>query len=130
MINRIVEYFDLFSEYRTGRAKAQAATKEETALWRQLLIYSTCVVGVLVGPYVPALLQGTQPDLAVVFGGVKHIVWSAIVALAAVPAVYKWLFDPKKPLIVQMGFALVAGFVAKNLVPLAMQLIGKGGGGT
>lgn len=129
MINRIVEYFDLFSAYRTGRPKAQVATKEELALWREFLIYLSCVLGVLVGPYVPALLKGTPPDLAVVFGSAKHLFWSAVVALAAVPAVYKWLFDPKKPLIAQMGFGLVAGFVAKNLVPLAMQVIGKGGGG-
>jgi len=128
MLNWLGRYFDLFYQYRPGRALAQAAKSGSIALWRQLLIYGFCLLGVLVGPYIPAALAGDPPTLAIVFGTPNHLFWSAVIALAVFPAIYKIVFDPNKPLIVQLSFALVAGFIAQKIVPKAIDIVSKGVG--
>lgn len=122
MLNKLGAYFDLYSEYRPGRPRAQAAAKDDIALWRQLLIYLASVLGVILGPYVSAALGGTLPDPSVVFAGPNRIFWSCVFGFAVLPPAYKLVFDPKKPFVVQISFALVAGFLAQKLVPVALAL--------
>jgi len=128
MINQIARYFDLYSEYRPGSAKAQKASKDTTALWRQLLVYVGCVLGVIVGPFIPTVLSGNTPSLAAVFGSANHLFWSAVIGLALMPAIYKLVFDPEKPLVVQVAFGLVAGFLAQKIVPSAIEIVARGVG--
>jgi hypothetical protein len=113
-----------------GRAlrRLKRPRKDATAFWRQLLVYLGCVLGVIVGPFLPAALGGTPPSLAAVFGGANHLFWSAVIGLALFPAIYKLVFDPEKPLIVQIAFGLVAGFLAQKIVPSVIEIVAKGVG--
>jgi hypothetical protein len=125
MLRGIVNYFDLFYPYRGYHPKAQAAGANQIALWREITIYLICVLGVLAGPFIPAALAGTPPPLGTLFDSANHIIWSAIIALGAMPVAYKLIFVPSNPFIVQCGFGLVTGFVAQKLVPVAIAMIQK-----
>jgi hypothetical protein len=125
MINSTIRYFDLFSGYRDPSAVAQGVTPTKVAWWRQLFIYLVCAVGVLVSPYIPSALAGPAPSLASVFNEPNRIGWSLIIALAVLPGVYKLIFNPKSPFVVQCGFALVAGFASQKIVPAVIALILK-----
>jgi hypothetical protein len=122
----ICRYFDLYSEYRPSRSKSLApGDNDDVALWRQILVYAGCLIGVLVGPYVSAALTGNEPSLGEVLKTGNHIFWSAIIALALFPVIYKVVFDPKKPLIAQIALGLAAGFVAQKIVPHVIDLAPK-----
>jgi hypothetical protein len=124
-------YFDLYSEYRPSRSKSLAPGDEGyVAIWRQILVYIGCLMGVLAGPYITAALAGHEPSLNVVLESGSHIFCSAIIAGALLPAIYKLVFDPMKPLIVQIAFGMVAGFIAQKIVPLAIDLVSKAAGVT
>jgi hypothetical protein len=125
MINGVVGYFDLYSGYRDSINRAQNAAPNEISVWRQLVIYGCCVVGVVAGPYIPSVLSGTAPDLSSAFSDANRLFWSLIIALAVLPGVYKLIFNPGFPIFVQCGFSLVSGFVSQKIVPIVIGLILK-----
>jgi hypothetical protein len=125
MVNQIFRYFDLYSGHRYAGAIAQGVTPSKVAWWRQLVIYLVCAVGVLVGPFIPGGLAGPPPSLMAIFGEPNRMVWSLIVALAVLPGVYKLIFNPKNPFVIQCGFALVSGFASQKIVPAVIALIAK-----
>jgi hypothetical protein len=66
-----------------------------------------------------AVLAGNNPVVLAMFAPNK-IFWSFVLALVVFPGIYKIILDPGKPRIVQMGFALIAGFGAKRLAPFVI----------
>lgn len=125
MLNAVARYFDLFADYRPTGAKAQAAAGSKLDAWRQWAIYLASVLGVLLGPFVPAALTGAAPPLAAAFTDLNQLLWGAVLALAMFPAIYKVVLSPKVPLLAQMGTGLVAGFLARKIVPKAIEVVGK-----
>lgn len=125
MINTIVRYFDLYADWKPAGAKAQAAGDAHVEGWRQVLVYLGCLLGVLLGPYISGVLGGGAPPFSEVFSSANRIGWSAVLALAVFPVAYKAILNPKIPLVVQLGTALVTGFVAQKIVPAAISLVLK-----
>lgn len=123
MVNTIVRYFDLYADWNPATAKAQAAQGAKVEGWRQLVVYLTCLLGVILAPYVSGALSGSAPPFSEVFSSANRIGWSAVLALAVFPISYKTILSPKLPLLVQMGTALVTGFVAQKIVPKAIDLV-------
>ena len=39
------------------------------------------------------------------------------------PAIYRLVFDSEKPLIVQIAFGMVAGFLAQKIMPSAIEIV-------
>jgi hypothetical protein len=123
-MNAVIRYFDLFSGYR-GVPAGYAAGAGEISVQRQFLIYLCLVLGVILGPYVPEALAGNSPVVSAMFLDANKIFWSFVLALVVFPGVYKIILDPGKPLFVQMGLALIAGFGAKQLAPFVIGEITK-----
>ncbi len=113
MINNVIRYFDLYSQYRLG-AKGYAGESDRIALWRQLLIYFGCVVGIVLGPFIPTVLAGNTPSPSEILVWSK-LFWATILAFVILAGTYKLIFDPDKPFIVQVSYAVVLGFCVEKI---------------
>ena len=127
-MNTIIRFFDLYSQYRDPRAKAQGVTATHIAGWRQLVIYVSCVVGIIRG-----LTPPWEPRQAISLSGPSfstswsRIIWATVFGFVLTAFLFKVLITPKTPLVIQIGVALAAGFGSAKLVPVALKLLTDGG---
>lgn len=124
-MNKIISFFDLYSQYRPQGAQAQSATDEQIAVWRQWVIYLACLVGIFAGPYALEAAQGRYPSLIQVVGGPAHALWSALFAFVLTAALFKTWLTPKTPLVGQIGVAIAVGIGSGKLVPVALDLLAR-----
>ena len=121
-MNAIVRFFDLYSQHRDPRAKAQGVTDDELAGWRQLCVYLACAIGVVLGPHALAAAAGDFPAWATVFDSWSRIIWAAVFAFVLTAGVFKlgWI-TPKTALVIQLGVAMAVGLGSAKTVPLVLQ---------
>ena len=125
MINSVIRFFDLYSQYRPEHAVAHAGGNSQFAWWRQLLVYLGCVVGVLLGPYAVAAAGGESPSLEEIFGSITRLIWALVFAFVIIAALFKALLSPKLPLVAQIGTAIVTGFISEKIIPTVIETAAK-----
>jgi hypothetical protein len=118
-INKIIEYFDLASEYRPGGSRA--VTEASTKRFHWFPQYLGLLAGILVQPYLQRYMAAGHWDLSGLWG---WSVASAIIALMVFPGVYKESFDVTKPLFVQLCVIFTAGMGWQTLVSSALKSTG------
>lgn len=123
MVNSVIRFFDLYSQYRTTEAKAQGVGKDDIAGWRQVVIYLACALGIVLGPHVAAAAAGTFPPFSVIFDSFARIFWAIIFGFVLTALLFKVLVKPTTPLVIQIGVALAAGFSSARLIPVAVRLL-------
>jgi hypothetical protein len=111
-INAVVRYFDLASRAR-GAARAFGAGGAPLPWLPQ---YAALLVGIVVQRFFSAYLQSGHWDLTGFWG---WLFASCILGVMAFPAVYKPVFDPQKPLFVQLCVIFSAGMGWESLVHLS-----------
>jgi hypothetical protein len=124
LLNALGWFFDLYSQYKGPQAVAQASD-EQIAGWRQFVLYVSCVVGILVGPYAANAAAGNYSDFATMFGSWIRLFWAVVFGFVLTAALFKTVVSATTPLVVQIGTAIVAGFASGNLVPKAIELLSK-----
>jgi hypothetical protein len=98
MLNRIIRYFDLYSNVRPELPRERGAGASEPSA---LLQWIALVLGVIIQPY----LTQYRTNGAWNFNTGNFWSWllfSVITAIIVFPAVYKNAFDPKKPILLQL----------------------------
>lgn len=118
-INRVIEYFDLASQYRPGGSRAVSATamvKVHTAYQ-----YLALLAGIAVQPYFLRYMTTRQWDVTGFWG---WVIASIIIAVMAFPAVYKSSFDATKPIFVQLCVIFTAGTGWQTIVSSALKATG------
>jgi hypothetical protein len=61
-------FFFLYSQNRTLDNKAQGATDEQIAAWRQFVVWLGCAIGIIVAPYATAASAGNYTEFTTMFG--------------------------------------------------------------
>jgi len=112
----MASYFDLF---------ARKAAKIESGpalapVWRQLIIYASVVVGILVLP----LIQNAALAVADAFN-FRNVLISLVVGLGIFPTAYRSAFDQNSPLLGQAGVAAMTGFGWENLIHAGVKATGN-----
>jgi hypothetical protein len=116
-INKVIEYFDLASEYRPGGSRAVA----DQGKLHWLPQYVAVLAGIMVQPYFARYMAAGHWDLKGFWG---WLFASIVIALMAFPAVYKDSLDPTKPLFVQMCVIFTSGTGWQTLVSTALKAAG------
>lgn len=122
-MNTLFWYFDLYSQAKDGRARAQANDGSEISNWRQALIYSACLIGIFAGPFALGAAKGEYPTVAELLGSVSHILWSILFAAVLTAFLFKLLLKPTTPFIIQIGTALAVGIGARKVIPVALDAL-------
>lgn len=97
MLNSIIRYFDLQSESRDVAPKGDKKPPH-AAVFPQ---YLAVAVGVIIEPLLRKYVEtGTwQVDWSAVGG---RVIFGLIIAMIILPGIYKSVFDPEKPVIIQL----------------------------
>lgn len=119
MINKIIGYFDLVSQYRPGGSRAVAKTDDLKLHWFPQ--YLALLAGVVVQPYFQRYMTNGQWDLKGAWG---WILGSIIIAIMAFPAVYKESFDATRPIFFQLCVIFTTGTGWQTLVSSALKAAG------
>jgi hypothetical protein len=120
--NKIVEYFDLASQYRPGGSHAVAEEENKKALKLHWLPqYLALLAGIIAQRYFAGYMTTGQWDPT---GFLGWVVASIIVALMAFPAVYKGSFDATKPIFVQLCVIFTTGTGWQTIVGSALKAAG------
>jgi hypothetical protein len=122
-MNRIIRYFDLYSQYKVEGAKAQDSRGRPVRAGMQDIVYLSCLVGILAGPFVAGALAGEYPTFWQFFGGVGRLFWSALFGAILTAALFKIWLTPRSLFVVQVGVALAVGIASARLVPLALNAL-------
>ena len=122
-MNKFAWFFDLYSQYKDGGARAHAADGSEISNSVQWLIYTACLVGIFVGPFALDAANGEYPALADLFGGWSHAVFSIIFAFVLTALLFKTWLKPTSPIVGQIGTALVVGMASGKLIPVALEVL-------
>lgn len=125
-MNKLIWFFDLYSQYKDGRPRAQAADGSEISNWVQVLVYAACLIGILAGPFALDAVKGQYPTLLQLFGSWAHVGWSILFAFVLTAFLFKVLLKPTTPLVVQLGTAIAVGIASGKLIPIALQSLGSG----
>jgi hypothetical protein len=117
IMNKIIKYFDLVSQYRVGEAKAVANPNGALQLhW--LPQYVALVIGVFFQPLYKSFMETQSIHL-------EHVwMWAGVsifIGLIIFPVVYKGSFDPTKPIFVQLCVIFTGGLGWQSLIGTAMQ---------
>jgi hypothetical protein len=107
----------------TGATLQANSPDDEVSLARQLAVYAGCVFGILVGPYAVAAAAGTYPTFVEMFGSPIKLFFAVVFGFVLTAFLFKTLLSAKTPILVQIGFALVAGFGSGKLVPKAVDFL-------
>ena len=118
-LNRVIEYFDLSSQYRPGGSRAVGETFTVKLHW--LWQYLALLAGIAVQPYFLRYMTARQWDLSGFWG---WIVASAVIAVMAFPGVYKESFDATKPIFAQLCVIFTAGTGWQTIVGSALKAAG------
>ncbi|MFS2180195.1 hypothetical protein ACCC98_30290 [Rhizobium pisi] len=124
-MNSLIWFFDLYSQYKFGRNRAQRSDGTEIKNWVQILIYGACLVGIFAGPFALDAAKGEYPTLLQLFGGWAHVIWSILFAAILTAFLFKIMLKPTTPLIVQIGTALAVGIGSGKLIPAALEALTK-----
>jgi hypothetical protein len=122
-MNKVIGFFDLYSQYRRADARAQSASDEETAGWRQAVVYLACLVGIFAGPFALEAAKGKYPPLAQLLGGWGHVFWSVLFAFILTAALFKLWLSPRTPIVGQIGVAIAVGIGSGELIPVALDAL-------
>jgi hypothetical protein len=87
-------------------------------------MYIACVCGILLGPFVPDLIAGNPLPSSAILQWSK-IICALILAFVILAGLYKTILDPKVPLVAQIGYAIIAGFVSQKIAPLIIDGVAK-----
>lgn len=120
-MNKIIEYFDLVSQYRPGGSRAVHAGGAPPSWIPQ---YIALVLGIIVQPYLQKYMSTGAWDITGLWG---WIVASLIIAVMAFPAVYKQSFDATQPMFIQFCVIFTTGTGWQTLVSSAFKAGGVGG---
>jgi hypothetical protein len=124
-MNSIFWFFDLYSQYKSGNARAHAADGKEVSSLVQWIIYGACLVGIFVGPFAIDASKGKYPTIEQLFGGWSHVTWSVLFAFVLTALLFKTLLKPTSPLPAQIGTALAVGIGSGKLIPVALEALTK-----
>ncbi|HEV7325776.1 MAG TPA: hypothetical protein VGN91_11945 [Bosea sp. (in: a-proteobacteria)] len=124
-MNRLIWFFDLYSQYKAGDSRAQRADGSEVSNGIQLLIYVACLVGVFAGPFALDAAKGQYPNLLQLFGSWSHVAWSILFAFVLTAFLFKVLLKPTMPIVGQIGTALAVGMCSGKLIPIALDTLTK-----
>lgn len=124
-MNSVIWFFDLYSQYKDGRAKAQAADGSEISNTVQALVYAACLIGIFAGPFAIDASKGKYPTVMQMFGGWGHVAWSILFAFILTAFLFKVLLKPTTPIVVQLGTALAVGIGSGKLIPFALEALTK-----
>jgi hypothetical protein len=128
MLDQVIRFFDLYSQYRTPQSKAEGIGDDDLALWRQIVVYAACAIGIVVGPYALDAATGTYATFWTMFGSGIRLFWAALFGFVITALLFKTVLTPKTSLVVQIGTAVVAGFASGKLIPKAIALLLRGAG--
>lgn len=115
-MNRIIEYFDLASQYRPGGSHAVSGGKSKKLHWFPQ--YIALLLGIVFQPLFQQYMSTGIWEFSE-FGG--HLLASAIIGVMAFPSVYKGSFDATKPIFVQLCVIFIAGTGWQTLVGSALK---------
>jgi hypothetical protein len=107
----MLSYFDLLRA-RPARIQAGPALP---AIWRQLIIYGSVIIGILVLP----LIQSAALSVSEAFAW-RNVLIALVIGLGIFPTAYRNAFDPNSPLLSQAGVAVMTGFGWENLFHAAV----------
>lgn len=124
-MNRLIWFFDLYSQYKDGRPRAQRADGSEISNGIQALIYGACFIGILAGPFVPGAANRNFPTLLQLFGGWANVFWSILFAFVLTAFLFKTVLKPTTAIVIQIGLALAVGMSSGNLIPVALEALTK-----
>ena len=132
MLNRIIRFFDLYSQYKPSGSKAESVDPDEIAIWKQFVVYGACVIGIIAGPYAVEAGAGTYVSFLTMFGSGIRLFWAVVFGFVLTAFLFKTVIGAKTPIVVQIGVAIVAGFGSGKLIPKAVGFITTwvGGAGT
>lgn len=111
-----MNYFDLFAR---RPARVQAAPSLPSFL-RQLVIYASVVVGILVLP----LIRDVALSIDAAFSW-RNVIIALVVGLGIFPTAYRNAFNQDSPLLSQAGVAVMAGFGWENVFKAAAKATGN-----
>lgn len=120
MLNGVAWFFDLYAQNRPEHDRGFAGDDNELALWRQLLVYLFCVIGILAGPYALAAATGTYATFAEMFGSGIRLFWAVLFGFVLTAFLFKTLLSAKTPLFLQIGASIVSGFASGKILPKAI----------
>ena len=117
MMNKIIQYFDLASQYRPGGSRAVSQTVTLHWFWQYLAL----LAGIVVQPYFQRYMtSGQHWEMSGFFGwGIA----SLVIAVMAFPAVYKASFDATKPIAVQLFVIFTTGTGWQTLATSALKAV-------
>jgi hypothetical protein len=115
--NKVIEYFDLASQYRPGGSRAVA----ETSRLHWFPQYLALLTGIVLQPYFLRYMTESRWDATGFWG---WLLASTIIAVMAFPAVYKESFDATKPMLVQLCVIFTAGTGWQTLASSALKASG------
>lgn len=116
-INKVIEYFDLVSEYRPMGSRAVKGA----ARLHWLPQYLALLAGIVVQPFFLRYMTEKHWNMS---GFWAWLVASSIIGVMAFPGVYKDSFDATKPLFVQLCVIFTAGTGWQSLVSTALKATG------
>ncbi|WP_152630598.1 hypothetical protein [Thalassospira sp. HJ] len=98
MINKVLSYFDLQSNYRSTIPSGQRGSDNHARIFPQ---YIAVLAGVFVEPFLRHYSDhGTWSiEFSTIWG---QLLFSAVAAVLILPSVYKSSFDPQKPIALQL----------------------------
>jgi hypothetical protein len=108
-MERIIEYFDLYSRLKEeGRPRAKARGGNTTN-FNVLPQYFFLLLGVVIQPFLEGYMASGHWRLGSFSDIWGWVVVSAVIAFVLLPAVYKGAFDESKPLTIQLAPIFTSG---------------------
>ena len=124
-MNGIIWFFDLYSQYKTDDVRPHKVDGSEVGNGVQWLIYSACLAGIFLGPFVIDAANGKYPTFGQMFTGLPQLFWSIVIAFVLTALLFKVLLKPTTPLVAQIGTALAVGMGSGKLLPIALEALTK-----
>ena len=116
-MNKIIQYLDLLSPYRTAGTHP-VGKRGKSLHW--LPQYLALLLGIIIKPFFDTYIKTQQWD----FNGLWQWALAAvIIGITAFPAVYKAAFDPTKPIVLQFFVIFTTGMGWQTLVDFGKHLV-------
>ncbi len=132
MLDGVSWFFDLYAQDRkppeAGEQRGGEGEDEEDeslATWKQIAVYVASVIGILIGPYARAAASEKYPTFTEMFGSPMRLFWAIVFGFIVTAFLFKTILSAKNYLIVQIAFALAAGFGSQTIVPKAIDFLAK-----
>lgn len=110
MLNRVIRYFDLQSASRRMVAQGQSSNTHAPVLPQYLVVSAGVVVEPLLRHYIES--GAWQYQMSALIG---RVIFGLIIGIILLPAVYKSVFDPQKPVLVQLAALFPMGIGWQSL---------------